>query len=311
MKVRLCSGRFARRAVIFILSVAFLHTILFELLSSENSPAGQDDPCVSESRHDQPFPKYFHQIWTTEDIPHKWSVLQKYCRKINPQYKYMLWTHQRIDNFMQENYPWFMENYWSYPYQMQRLDAARYFILLHYGGVYVDMDMECLDTFDNIFANTTAVAPMADIVLGATEPLGVTSSFLMAKHRHGFMRYLTERLSQYNHWYITPYWTVVLGTGPLYLFRSTRSFPCREQIYIIPAEIHTKRYLDHKHASTWHSWDGPIMLWFDRHGKKILYILACSVVLLTAYIIYKFCCLQRKQRTTLRGIGIKYSSFGR
>ena len=68
-------------------------------------PAAADPrPCRSESQADKPFPKYFHQIWTTEDIPDKWRVLQEHCLKINPEYEYMLWTHKRIDKFMQDNY---------------------------------------------------------------------------------------------------------------------------------------------------------------------------------------------------------------
>lgn len=227
------------------------------------------------------------QCYATIQYNSLFQVLQEHCRAINPDYEYMLWTHSRIDKFMEDNYPWFMETYHSYPYQMQRLDAARYFILYHYGGVYVDMDMECLATFDVIFANVTDVARQADIVLGATEPLGVTSSFLMAKKDHGFMDFMTKRLKSFNRWYVTPYWTVILSTGPLYLYRSTLNYPCPEQIYIIPAVIHTEKYLDHKHASTWHSWDGPIMIWFDRNGRKLLYALGFSIVCLLVWIIYK------------------------
>jgi len=284
-----------RRFLRFLLVAALFHiVIILFIMSSEDvhlDPSNWARSCLVEPQQGKPFPKNFHQIWTTEDIPQKWKVLQEKCRAMNKDYTYMLWTHSRIDKFMEDNYPWFMDTYHSYPYQMQRLDAARYFILYHYGGVYADMDMECLATFDHIFANITDVAPKADIVLGATEPLGVTSSFLMAKKGHGFMDFMTKRLKSFNRWYVSPYWTVIFSTGPLYLYRSTLNYPCHEQIHIIPAALHTRKYLDHKHASTWHNWDGPIFIWFDRNGRKLLYSLGFLIACLALWSIYK--CSQR------------------
>ena len=52
---------------------------------------------------------------------------------------------------IKEYYPWFLDTYNSYPYNIQRADAIRPFILYHYGGLYVDMDTFCLTNFDNVF----------------------------------------------------------------------------------------------------------------------------------------------------------------
>lgn len=37
-------------------------------------------------------------------------------------------------------YPWFLETFDSYPYPIQRADAIRYFVLHHFGGIYIDLD---------------------------------------------------------------------------------------------------------------------------------------------------------------------------
>lgn len=37
-------------------------------------------------------------------------------------------------------YPWFLETFDTYRFPIQRADAIRYFILAHYGGVYIDLD---------------------------------------------------------------------------------------------------------------------------------------------------------------------------
>ena len=45
-------------------------------------------------------------------------------------------------HFISEHYDWFLETYDGYAYNIERADAVRCFILLHYGGVYIDLDMD-------------------------------------------------------------------------------------------------------------------------------------------------------------------------
>ena len=40
-------------------------------------------------------------------------------------------------------YPWFLETFDGYPYPIQRADAIRYFVLHHFGGIYIDLDDVC------------------------------------------------------------------------------------------------------------------------------------------------------------------------
>ena len=37
-------------------------------------------------------------------------------------------------------YPWFLETFDNYQFPIQRADAIRYFVLAHYGGIYIDLD---------------------------------------------------------------------------------------------------------------------------------------------------------------------------
>lgn len=40
----------------------------------------------------------------------------------------------------QDHYPWFLPTYLSYPYNIQRVDVLRYFILHKLGGIYIDLE---------------------------------------------------------------------------------------------------------------------------------------------------------------------------
>ena len=37
-------------------------------------------------------------------------------------------------------YPWFLTTFDNYTQPIQRADAIRYFVLSHYGGIYIDLD---------------------------------------------------------------------------------------------------------------------------------------------------------------------------
>jgi len=46
-------------------------------------------------------------------------------------------------DFIETEYPWFLHTYDHYRYPVQRVDAVRYFLMLHYGGIYMDFDNVC------------------------------------------------------------------------------------------------------------------------------------------------------------------------
>lgn len=37
-------------------------------------------------------------------------------------------------------YDWFLEIWDNYPFGIERADAIRYFVLYHFGGIYIDLD---------------------------------------------------------------------------------------------------------------------------------------------------------------------------
>ncbi|KAF8760201.1 Glycosyltransferase sugar-binding region containing DXD motif [Rhizoctonia solani] len=79
----------------------------------------------------------------TDTLPERWQAVSKTCRDMMPDYEYMLWTDQASDDFIAEHYSWFLPTFRAYTYPIQRADAIRYFVLHHYGGVYLDLDVGC------------------------------------------------------------------------------------------------------------------------------------------------------------------------
>ena len=180
------------------------------------------EQCNENAANKEPFPKIFHQMWPTNDVPERWNVLQEKCQTLNPDYKYMLWTDSAIEKFLLNEYSWFLHTYNSYPYTIQRTDAARLFILYHYGGVYLDMDTECLLPFDDIIKKETKNNLQIGVLLAYTVPVGIVNHVLVAKERHPFLKYMIDydHLVESKGWYILPHYTVMASAGPIYLLRA-------------------------------------------------------------------------------------------
>ena len=69
----------------------------------------------------------------------------------------------------------------------------RYFILRHYGGVYLDLDVGCRRPLDSLL--------QYGVVLPYTKPVGVSNDFMISAKGHPFMTYVTEHLAELDGWY--------------------------------------------------------------------------------------------------------------
>ena len=110
-----------------------------------------DTYVVNDIKYDpQPrIPKIIHQIWIGSPLPQEYYRWQKSWQQYHPDWEYKLWTDKDIEEFGLVNKHWYDKT----PNYGQKADIARYEILYRLGGVYVDMDFECLQPFD-VFHHT-------------------------------------------------------------------------------------------------------------------------------------------------------------
>jgi mannosyltransferase OCH1-like enzyme len=100
-------------------------------------------------------PKIIHQIFFLGEaaIPKNYRRYHQTVLQHHPNWEHEFWDEAKARKFMAENYHWFLPVFDSYPHDIQRRDAIRYFILYHYGGFYLDMDVECLKPIDNLLGD--------------------------------------------------------------------------------------------------------------------------------------------------------------
>lgn len=108
--------------------------------------------------------KIIHQIWFQgEDIPDKYIKFQESCKKMHSKWDYMLWTEEKMYKLLNAKYPWFIPIFDAYPLMIQKIDAFKFFCLHAFGGVYIDMDMECIRPLDPLLEGESFVISRFDL----------------------------------------------------------------------------------------------------------------------------------------------------
>ena len=90
-------------------------------------------------------PKLIHQIWLgPAPFPEEFEQARQSIIKLHPGWKYKLWTDADIKTFGLKNKKLFdaATNYG------EKSDILRYEILERYGGVYLDVDMQCVQSLE-------------------------------------------------------------------------------------------------------------------------------------------------------------------
>jgi mannosyltransferase OCH1-like enzyme len=221
-------------------------------------------------------PRILHRTWKTDDLnsmPQKWSKAYNHCTNIYKDFMYdtILWTDESMRDFISNRYPWFMNQYDSYPYHIQRVDAARYLILYHYGGIYQDLDIKCEKSLERI--RRVMASSQKEVLIPQTKPIGFSNDVMMATQGNLFFLNLIDSLSTRNRWYGSPYLTVMFSTGPMFLSTVYHHLHHEEksQIAILPHEMYsmrtkdsTLRFFTHLHGSSWHGTDVVFLRFFQR-----------------------------------------------
>lgn len=181
-------------------------------------------------------PRVIHQIFVrtpqVPEMPPHWEQARQSVLTHHPEYTYVFWTGDDMAAFMRREYPDAYSFFVDYPHTIQQIDAFRYFVLYHYGGIYMDLDigtkksipLEYLD-HDLVLLRSTNVSHV------------FTNALMMSSPRNAFMRQCIHAL--YSHQrdfrYLGKHLHVMHSTGPLFLTKQLEKY--REgSWHTIPAE---------------------------------------------------------------------------
>ncbi|ELU00913.1 hypothetical protein CAPTEDRAFT_104895, partial [Capitella teleta] len=93
-------------------------------------------------------PHIIHQMWNNKTIPQVFHAWMQRWSQMHPAWQHWFWTLDDVRVLIRDQYPEYLELYDGYPTHIHKADAARLFVIHHYGGVYVDLDTVPLKPFD-------------------------------------------------------------------------------------------------------------------------------------------------------------------
>lgn len=189
-------------------------------------------------------PKTIHQIWSScnKPLPEAFVDLANTWKDFHRDWQYIFWDDQKMDAFMQQYYPNYVESYNRFAYDVQRWDVIRYLILYRLGGLYVDFDTECLanvealltadccfgtDTKDNII--------YAPLVKGAY----LNNTYIASVPKHPFLKSVIDHVFSSDQMYVkeeNKLLQVLRTSGALMLSDVYEQYTFKDQIHVILAE---------------------------------------------------------------------------
>lgn len=236
-------------------------------------------------------PPVFHHIFLTEgnqdaSLSHYDNELAS-CRALHPNWTTHVWNDSNADQFMLDHYPDLHPHYNGYGQRIQRANVLRYALLHHFGGVYLDLDITCLQPLDDL-------RTLPWLTPGA-HPAGVNNAFIAARPGHPFLAHIIAKLPSRDLPWGLPYVENMLSTGCMYFSNRwmdyARSLTKRlkhgetvaeqDRIYVLADEhgglnAHMLRgavitpLFKHAGASSWHGWDASAFLLIGNHYGYVL-----------------------------------------
>jgi mannosyltransferase OCH1-like enzyme len=180
-------------------------------------------------------PKLIHQTWKNSEVPENFQLLMNTWKEFHPDWKFILWTDEMNRNFISEHYPDFLNKYDNYPANIQRADAIRYFLLYHYGGVYIDLDFECLQNIEELLTDEECVfglEPQKHCERFNVEKI-ICNAFMAVCPSHHFFKQLCTVLSSEE--FGEKKTDVLNTTGPFMLTKLYGKYQEKVRIKLLPS----------------------------------------------------------------------------
>lgn len=124
------------------------------------------------------------------------------CLQHHHDWTFMFWDDQRVETFVKTNFPWYYPTWMDIHPLIKKIDTSRYLIVYFYGGVYLDVDMECVTPLDGL------IAPLeSDVAWVGDWP---DPAVLMSPARHVFWLHMLVRIAR-----VWGMFDAIHATGPL------------------------------------------------------------------------------------------------
>lgn len=139
-----------------------------------------------EKEENRTFPRILHFIWLGSALPAKYLSMIDTWKHHHPTWEVILWNDENTQTFQFIN-----ESHFKLaPNFGMKSDILRYEVLSRYGGVYVDIDYECIRSLDDVVIH-------CDFFVGFshTEVVEINNGLIGCVPRHPIMQLLINDIA--------------------------------------------------------------------------------------------------------------------
>lgn len=235
---------------------------LARLMLQANRLQGTAEWILEHQNKEKPtIPKHMHFIWTggqteldkfEKELPEsdkrqKFNQWRQTCIDLHsPGWGHTLWDTKKMRSLVEESFNWMLPQYDAIDMDIKRTDIARLLILVKYGGVYVDIDFECLKPFDSeiihqkdwdvILAEHKTNLPMSHRLKGRELP----NAFMASVPKHPLLWTILIEVLRRDR--LNPGGYVTHTTGPhvfsevVFDFIGEKGFP-QARVHVLPIHV--------------------------------------------------------------------------
>jgi mannosyltransferase OCH1-like enzyme len=248
--------------------------------------------------------KFIFQTWKNTDVPEQWKKPQESVINMNKGYEYKLFTDEDNRNIIKNYFPFFLETYDEFEYNIQRADAVRYCILYIHGGIYLDLDYQCNKSFDEL--ENTLIKPI-NLVRSINTPNVTTNSIMISTvKKHPLWLECIRNMMKKTPFFIRgKHLKVMTSTGPIMLNRVRKQKKFINDIQLLnivqscnvcninKCKLDSKFILTPVEGSSWLENDSKIFIWLFCNKKILTKIFIIFVILVIVKYLY-FCLIIKK-----------------
>lgn len=247
-----------------------------EHMEAVKDSAEQDGEAeVTESKW---IPNIIHQTWQDDDVPAAWKSSMDQWMELAAKHgwEYKFWSDASNREFLHTHYAWLTDFYTAMPLGIQRSHIMRYLYMFHFGGLYVDLNLE--PKGDRTMNLIKSIRVSNEVVLAQErhmdDYLYVSTSFMMSVPKHIFFNmaiYNIVKNEFESMWTRTfRHYDVLVRTGSLYLTKQYERYQIENPDYAETVILLPESWI-HPHGTepspymsritdgpTWRDWDSNV-----------------------------------------------------
>lgn len=235
-------------------------------------------------------PKILHQSWKTAELPSAADRWHRSWLTLNPDFEHRFYNDDECLDFVRRNAAQFLDVYQGLTTAIQRADLFRYLVVYVAGGVWADIDMECLRPISPLLKSSRMILSVETKItrtrqgeLGYRGRVQLANCIFAAEPRHWFLWRLLDSIRRYEPTEFPTDEDVESSTGPRILTRCFYELPSvsRDEISVLAQAhlmspvrypnrwpINTNMFARHHFLGSWKTQQAPRKLdrrrWIER-----------------------------------------------